>query len=102
MEAITIERTIGGPRTLDVCRHCDGIWFDAGEQFRLMPEATLALIRDIQTHRQDRRAQVGTRLSCPRCGDELASTYDFCRDTRYQYFRCANHDGVFFRFFDFM
>jgi len=43
-----LERTIGGPLTLDLCRHCDGIWFDAGEQFRLMPDSTLRLIKEVQ------------------------------------------------------
>lgn len=102
MEAITLQRTIGGPLQLEICRHCDGIWFDAGEQFRLMPDATLRLIQDVQANRHDRRAQLGTRLLCPRCRDDLASTYDLCRETRYQFFRCPNHHGVFFRFFDFM
>ena len=102
MENITLQRTIGGPLQLEVCRHCDGIWFDAGEQFRLMPDATLRFIHDVQANRQDHRAQLGTRLFCPRCRDDLASTYDLCRETRYQFFRCPNHHGVFFRFFDFM
>jgi Zn-finger nucleic acid-binding protein len=102
MEGITLERTIGGPLELEVCRHCDGIWFDAGEQFRLMPDATLYLIRDLQANRRERRTQPGTRLRCPRCADDLAATYDLCHGTQYQFFRCPNHHGVFFRFFDFM
>ena len=63
--AMTLERTIGGPLTLDLCRHCDGIWFDAGEQFRLMPDSTLRLIKEVQAHRQERRSDAGTR-SCVR------------------------------------
>src|SRR5439155_13310085 len=102
MGAITLERTVGGPVALDVCRHCDGIWFDAGEQFRLMPGSTARLIRDLQANRRDPRTQYGVRMACLRCGETLASTYDLCRDTRYEYFRCANGHGVFFRFFDFM
>src|SRR3954469_24968793 len=71
---ITLERTIGGPLTLDLCHHCDGIWFDAGEQFRLMPESTLRLIRTVQADREDRRADAGTRFLCPRCQEPLAGT----------------------------
>ena len=99
---ITLERTIGGPLTLDLCHHCDGIWFDAGEQFRLMPDSTLRLIKEVQVNRAERRTDAGTRLLCPRCHEALAETYDWCRDTRYRFYRCANHDGVFFRFADFL
>jgi len=102
LDAIALDRTIGGPMTLDVCRHCDGIWFDAGEQFRLMPESTLRLIKDMQANRRERRPQAGTRLACPRCEEPLSPTYDFCRETRFEFFRCANHHGVFFRFVDFL
>ena len=100
--AITLQRTIGGPLTLDLCRHCDGIWFDAGEQFRLMPESTLKLIKDVQANRAEPRPEAGTRLDCPRCHEPLAETYDLCRETRYRFYRCVNRHGVFFRFVDFL
>jgi Zn-finger nucleic acid-binding protein len=99
---LTLQRTIGGPLTLDLCHHCDGIWFDAGEQFRLMPDSTLTLIKAMQANHQERRAEAGTRLLCPRCNEPLAETYDLCRDTRFRFYRCANHHGVFFRFVDFL
>ena len=99
---MTLERTIGGPLTLDLCHYCDGIWFDAGEQFRLMPDSTLRLIKEVQAHRQEHRPDAGTRFLCPRCQEPLAETYDLCRDTRFRFYRCANHHGVFFRFVDFL
>src|ERR671935_2302502 len=95
MDTVALQRTIGGPFEVNVCRHRDGIWFDAGEQFRLMPAATPALLRDMQANRGDRRPQSGTRLPCPRGSAALDTPFDLYGSTQYRYFRCGNHDGVF-------
>ena len=64
--------------------------------------APLELVKEVQAHRQERRPDAGTRFLCPRCQEPLAETYDLCRDTRFRFYRCANHHGVFFRFVDFL
>lgn len=102
MAPVTLEHTEGGPLTLDVCRGCDGLWFDAGEQFRLTADTTLRLIKEVQDHRGARRSQTLVRCPCPRCGLPLGSTYDLVRDVRYQYWRCPDRHGVLFGYFDFL
>jgi len=102
MEAVPLEGTYRGPMTIDVCTACRGFWFDAGEQFRLTPAATLLLLRRVEASRDQPRQRVGTRLPCPRCRLALGVTYDIIRDDKYRYFRCPDHHGIFMPFFEFL
>ena len=102
MESVPLQGTYRGPMTIDVCTGCRGFWFDAGEQFRLTPAATLLLVRRVETSRDTPRQRVGTRLVCPRCSLPLSLTYDLIRDDKYRYFRCPEHHGVFMPFFEFL
>ena len=102
MEAVPLEGTYRGPMTIDVCTACRGFWFDAGEQFRLTPAATLLLVRRVEASRDQPRQRVGTRLPCPRCSLGLGVTYDIIRDDKYRYFRCPDHHGIFMPFFEFL
>jgi hypothetical protein len=88
--------------TIDVCTACRGFWFDAGEQFRLTPGATLTLVRRVQASRDLPRRRMSTRLPCPRCDLMLGLTYDLIRDDKYRYFRCPSQHGVFMPFFEFL
>ena len=102
MEAVPLEGTYRGPMTIDVCTACRGFWFDAGEQFRLTPAATLLLLRRVEASRDQPRQRVGTRLPCPRCRLALGVTYDLVRDDKYRYFRCPDHHGIYMPFFEFL
>jgi hypothetical protein len=102
MDAVPLEGTYRGPMTIDVCTACRGFWFDAGEQFRLTPAATLQLVRRVEASRDMPRQPVGTRLACPRCNLPLSLTYDLIRDDKYRYFRCPDHHGIFMPFFEFL
>ena len=102
MEAVPLEGTYGGPMSIDVCTACRGFWFDAGEQFRLTPAATLVLLRRVQASRNTARNQASTRPACPRCKLRLALTYDLVHDDKYRYFRCPDRHGIFMPFFEFL
>src|SRR4029450_11131100 len=58
MEPVPLEGTYRGPMTIDVCTACRGFWFDAGEQFRLTPAATLLLVRRVEASRDQPRPPV--------------------------------------------
>jgi Zn-finger nucleic acid-binding protein len=75
MEPVPLEGTYRGPMTIDVCTACRGFWFDAGEQFRLTPAATLLLVRRVEASRDTPRQRMGTRLPCPRCHLVLGLTH---------------------------
>jgi Zn-finger nucleic acid-binding protein len=102
MEPVPLEGTYRGPMTIDICTACRGFWFDAGEQFRLTPAATLLLVRRVEASRDKPRQRMGTRPRCPRCNLGLGLTYDLVRDDKYRYFRCPDHHGVFMPFFEFL
>jgi hypothetical protein len=102
MEAVPLEGTYRGPMSIDVCTACRGFWFDAGEQFRLTPAATLVLLRRVEASRNTARRQVGTRPVCPRCHLPLGLTYDLMGDDKYRYFRCPDRHGIFMPFFEFL
>jgi Zn-finger nucleic acid-binding protein len=102
MEPVPLEGTYRGPMTIDLCTACRGFWFDAGEQFRLTPAATLLLVRRVEASRDRPRQRMGTRPRCPRCNLALGLTYDLVRDDKYRYFRCPSQHGVFMPFFEFL
>ena len=102
MEPVPLEGTYRGPMTVDLCTSCRGFWFDAGEQFRLTPAATLVLVRRVEASRDQPRQRMGSRFTCPRCRLPLGVTYDLVRDDRYHYFRCPDRHGIFMPFFEFL
>lgn len=102
MEPVPLEGTYHGAMTVDLCTACRGFWFDAGEQFRLTPAATLLLVRRVEAIRDQARQRLGTRLACPRCRLALGITYDLVRDDKYHYFRCPDRHGIFMPFFEFL
>jgi len=102
MDAVPLEGTYRGPMTIDVCTACRGFWFDAGEQFRLTPAATLVLLRRVEASHNTERRRVATRPHCPRCNLPLGLTYDLAGDDKYRYFRCPDRHGIFMPFFEFL
>ena len=102
MEPVPLEGTYRGPMTVDLCTACRGFWFDAGEQFRLTPAATLVLVRRVEASRDQPRQRMGSRFRCPRCRLPLGVTYDLVRDDKYHYFRCPDRHGIFMPFFEFL
>jgi hypothetical protein len=102
MEPLALEHAEGGPLTLDLCHACDGIWFDAGEHLRLTAETTLALVTNMRDRHAAAARPGGARQPCPRCGLWLGPTYDLAGRTQYEYFRCPDRHGVFFRLVEFL
>jgi len=91
----------GGEVEIDVCSHCNGIWFDGRESLQLSPGATLNLFRVLYARNDQAKAQLVANKSCPRCAAALVETHDMQRGTRFTYFRCATH-GRYITFFQFL
>jgi hypothetical protein len=102
MESLTLEHTEGGSLTLDLCHACDGIWFDAGEHMRLTAETTLALVTNMRDRHVPAARPASDRLPCPRCGLWLGPTYDLAGRIQYEYFRCPDRHGTYFRLIEFL
>jgi len=91
----------GGEVEIDVCSHCNGIWFDGKESLQLSPGATLNLFKVLYSHNDAAKAQLQPNKACPRCAGPLKETNDMQRGTRFSYFRCEQH-GRFITFFQFL
>ncbi|MFT3841606.1 MAG: zf-TFIIB domain-containing protein [Myxococcaceae bacterium] len=91
----------GGEVEIDVCAHCNGIWFDGRESLQMSPGATLNLFRVLYARTDQAKAPLQQNKPCPRCEVALKETNDMQRGTRFSYFRCQEH-GRFITFFQFL
>ncbi len=101
MDEHTFPANYGGEVEIDVCSHCNGIWFDGRESLQLSPGATLNLFGILYSRNDSAKAELVPTKSCPRCDADLAETHDMQRTTRFTYFRCAQH-GRYITFFQFL
>ncbi len=91
----------GGEVEIDVCRHCNGLWFDGRESLQLSPGSTLRLFRVLYSQNENARAPLVPHKKCPRCATVLTETFDQQRHTRFSYFSCPEH-GRYITFFQFL
>lgn len=101
MEAQRFPANYGGEVEIDVCGHCNGIWFDGRESLQMSPGATLNLFKVLYARNEAAKSQLVPKKSCPRCAAGLVETHDMQRGTRFTYFRCAQH-GRYITFFQFL
>ncbi len=87
---------------LDLCTHCNVIWFDELEHVQLSGPATLKLVRDMHS-RHDFDAVVElVSASCPRCDARLRSRSDRQRGVEFSSHVCVHGHGHFLSFYDFL
>ena len=101
MQAETLDAQYGGQVEVDVCHHCNGLWFDGRESLQLAPGSTLKLFGAMYARREVARQPLAPDKRCPRCDGALGETYDMQRGTRFTYFRCQAH-GRYTTFFQFL
>jgi hypothetical protein len=87
---------------LDVCMHCNVIWFDELEHVQLSGPATLKLVRDMhERHAFDRVVEI-SHATCPRCDSALRTRADRQRNVEFQSHVCVHGHGHFLTFYDFL
>jgi Zn-finger nucleic acid-binding protein len=101
MRQETFAGNYGSTLQIDVCHHCNGIWFDGRESLQLAPGSTLQLFKSMHERHASARAPLLEAKACPRCKEALSETTDLVRNTRFSYFRCATH-GRFITFFQWL
>jgi hypothetical protein len=84
------------------CANCNLLWFDQSGSISLTPRAVLGLFQYIAQAAGAPKTPLASSFHCPRCGGELALTYDMQRSTRFTYWRCANDLGQLFTFNHFL
>lgn len=97
------ERLHHGEVILDLCFHCQGIWFDEFESVQITPGGILELFKLIHQHRDDQRLPLRDPLPCPRCNERLLHGLDVAKHGgRFNYHRCLQKHGRFTTFAQFM
>jgi hypothetical protein len=102
MEAPSFERMYGRRLTIDVCHHCQCLWFDDQEFLQMTPGATLQLVASVAEDRSVTRQPWAAAPRCPRCSRALAETHDLQRNTRFSYYRCPDGHGRFITYYQFL
>jgi Zn-finger nucleic acid-binding protein len=102
MQRRVFDRKPAGTLDVDICFPCHGIWFDRYESSQLTPAAVIDLFRQIHEHEQQPPVALGARQTCPVCRGPLALTHDIQRTNKIAYHRCANCQGRFTTFFQFL
>lgn len=102
MQPLSLDRQMQGALTVDLCGHCQGLWFDAYESTALSAAGTLQLFRAVHAADAAARAPLPARLRCPRCDTFLDPTQDLLKATRFTYFRCRHGHGRFTPFVQFL
>lgn len=87
---------------LDICFHCQGLWFDPKENLKLAPAAVVELFRLLHEQRDAPRNPLALQLGCPRCERPLEKGFDVVRSGRYVTYRCPRRHGRFSAFSSFM
>ena len=101
MQAQKLDALYGLSVEIDVCQHCNGIWFDGRESLQLSPGSTLRLFAAMYERREVARQPLVPGKKCPRCLMALVETFDMQRGTRFTYYRCQVH-GRYTTFFQFL
>ncbi len=92
----------GSMLELDICFHCQGLWFDPKENLKLAPAAVVELFRLLHEQRDAPRHPLGVQLNCPHCDRPLEKGFDVVRSGRYVTYRCPRRHGRFSAFSSFM
>ena len=102
MDAPSFERMYGRRLTIDVCHHCQCLWFDDREFLQMTPGATLQLVASVAEDKSLVRQPWASPPRCPRCSRALDETHDVQRNTRFTYYRCPEGHGRFITYYQFL
>jgi len=102
MTGMTLDGRLGKQVTIDVCAGCQAFWFDHFDSLQLSPGSTLKLMKFIGEHTSAVKPSLPDTLRCPRCATALHLAHNMQRNMPFTYWRCANEDGHFIGFFEFL
>ncbi|UCV26919.1 zf-TFIIB domain-containing protein [Ferribacterium limneticum] len=98
-----LERLHHGEVVLDLCFHCQGIWFDEFESAQITPGGIIEFFKLLHEHHDDQRTPLRDPLKCPRCNERLLHGLDVAKHGgQFNYHRCLQKHGRFTTFAQFM
>ncbi|MEP7139984.1 MAG: hypothetical protein ABI745_10180 [Caldimonas sp.] len=87
---------------LDLCRHCDMVWFDGTETAQLAGPGLLELIDAMAGSQRLAHELLRADASCPRCRGALAIVHNQSRWGRSTQLQCLRRDGAYQSFAQFL
>ena len=102
MQRLALAGHYGHPVDLDLCRHCDLIWFDGTETAQLSGPALLELIGHMAAARALPHELLRPDACCPRCAGVLRIVHNQSRWGRSSQLQCARRDGAYQSFAQFL
>ena len=102
MQRVTLAGHYGHTVELDVCRHCDLIWFDDSETAQLSGSALLELIGEMAQAQTLPHELFRDDARCPRCDGALELVHNQSRWGRSSQMQCKRRHGAYQSFAQFL
>ena len=102
MQRIALAGHYGHTVELDVCRHCDLIWFDDSETAQLSGSALLELIGEMAQAQTLPHELFRDDARCPRCDGALELVHNQSRWGRSSQMQCKRRHGAYQSFAQFL
>ena len=102
MQRIALAGHYGSTVELDVCRHCDLIWFDDSETAQLSGSALLELIGEMAQAQTLPHELFRDDARCPRCDGALELVHNQTRWGRSSQLQCKRRHGAYQSFAQFL
>ncbi|MEO8080705.1 MAG: hypothetical protein ABI641_09260 [Caldimonas sp.] len=102
MRRLTLAGHYGQSVDLDLCRHCDLVWFDETETARLSGNGLLALIGDMAEAHTLPHELLRDGAVCPRCAGRLKVVHNQTRWGRSLQLQCLRRHGAYQSFAQFL
>ena len=102
MRRLALAGHYGSTVELDLCRHCDLIWFDETETARLTGQGLLALIGAMAESYALPHETLRRSVACPRCAGPLQTAHSLSRWGRSLQLQCLRRHGAYQPFAQFL
>ena len=102
MQRLGLAGHYGRQVDLDLCRHCDLVWFDGSETAQLAGPGLLELIGAMAGSQSLAHELLRADASCPHCRGRLAIVHNQSRWGRSTQLQCLRRDGAYQSFAQFL
>ena len=102
MQRVGLGGHYGGTVELDLCRHCDWVWFNDTETARLTGEGMLALIGHMAQSHALPHEMLRPSAVCARCAGPLRTVHNQSRWGRSLQLQCVRRHGAYQSFAQFL
>ena len=102
MQRLTLAGHYGRDVDLDLCRHCDLVWFDGSETAQLAGSGLLTLIGAMAGSQVIAHQMLRADPRCPRCAGALGIVHNQSRWGRSTQLQCLRRHGAYQSFAQFL